>query len=67
MSRTDKTDPVAVKKAQLPEGADIYWRPEFGCGRSCKHCYGWWAKADDRRRRQEGRRQARNWRAEYES
>lgn len=65
MSRTDKTDPCRIKAAQLPPDALIYWRPEFGCGRSCKHCWGWWAKAEDRRVRREAKRQTRNWQHEY--
>lgn len=66
VSRTDKTRPYRVKIAEYPENADIYWRPEFGCGRSCKHCWGGWAKAEDRRDRQAAKRQTRNWQREYE-
>jgi hypothetical protein len=74
MSKTDKTRPYDVKKAELDQ-ADPYrarrewafeWHHEFRCGRSCKTCWGWWAKAEDRRARNEGKRQARNWRKDYE-
>lgn len=75
MSRTEKTRPFHVKQDEL-RAADPYgfrrdpygmtWRPEFGCGRNCKTCYGWLAKADDRRARHEAKRQAANWQREYE-
>jgi hypothetical protein len=65
VSRTDKTRPYEVKLRELPPNAVIFWRPEFGCGRSCKHCWGWHAKAEDRRVRQERKRQARDWQREY--
>lgn len=74
MSRTDKTRPYHIKMAELQQ-ADPYgtkreawvtWRHEFRCGRSCNTCWGWEGKAEDRRVRHEGKRQAQNWRKDYE-
>lgn len=74
MSRTDKTRPYHVKMAELQEAdpfgtrreAWVTWRREFGCGRSCKSCYGWASKQEDRKARRQSKTQTRNWKKEYE-
>lgn len=70
MSKTDKTRPLRVRmKEHEPHfprlvvdqdwGRYPWWRGELRC--SCRMCHGCdWAKADNRKRRYEGRRQARN-------
>lgn len=76
MSRTDKTRPQAIKRAEV-EQADPYgtrreaftdWRGELrGCprGRRCNLCHGYTEEEKQRAKRQ-AKERTRNWRREYE-
>ena len=59
MSRTDKTAPYRIKRAENP---DQWWRPELRC--ACTLCKGPRQEASRRRRRDEKRLLA-DWEVEY--
>lgn len=64
MSRTDKTDPYRVKVERY--GAH-YWMPWFSCGcRGCAWCKPMSTPEGRRQRRDESKRQAREWQREYD-
>lgn len=76
MSKTDKTRPYYIKKAEVendnPYGIRregyLCWRGELrGCprGRRCFLCHGW-VEVEKQRAKRQAKEATRNWRKEYE-